>query len=87
MKAVKLTLIAVAVLAVVAPAGAADSHKVLEQNQPPVRAAGRCSRTWLTQPPNRSNALFSDASCDLCGQPQVLAGQRRRSALAASAST
>ncbi len=72
MKAVKLILIAVAVLAVVAPAGAADSHKVLEQNQPPVVRQVDVA-TWLTQAPNGSNGIFSDASCDLCGQPQVLA--------------
>jgi hypothetical protein len=74
MKTLKWTLIAVAVLAVAAPAVAADSHKVLEQNQPPVvRQIDFGAAAWLTQPPNQVNGIFSDATCDFCGQPQVLA--------------
>lgn len=74
MKAVKFTLIAVAVLAVAGLAGAADSHKVLEQNQPPVvRQVDFGPAVWLGQAPNASNGIFSDATCDFCGQPQVLA--------------
>mgnify|MGYP001767152102 FL=1 len=74
MKAVKLTLIALAVLAVVATAGAAESHKVLEQNQPPVvRQVDFGPAVWLAQAPDQANGIFSDANCDYCGQPQVLA--------------
>jgi hypothetical protein len=74
MKAVKFTLIAVAVLAVAGLAGAADSHKVLEQNQPPVvRQVDFGPAVWLGQAPNASNGIFSDAGCDICGGAQVLA--------------
>jgi len=53
-------------------AGAADSHKVLEQNQPPVVRQVDVA-TWLTQAPNLANGIFSDAGCDLCGGAQALA--------------
>jgi len=67
MKAVKLTLIAVVVLAVVAQAGAADLHKVVAQDQPPVvRQIDTSAATWLTQAPNQVNGLFSDPGCDFC---------------------
>ena len=36
--------------------------------------SGGCD-THLYQAPNASNGIFSDASCDLCAQPQVLADQ------------
>ena len=68
MKAVKLTFIALAMLAVVAQAGAADSRKVLEQNQPPVvREIDTGVATWLAQAPNQVNGLFADLGCDMCG--------------------
>ena len=74
MKAAKWTVIAVALLAVAGLASAADSHKVLEQNQPPVvRPIDFGPAVWLGQAPNASNGIFSDASCDLCGGAQVLA--------------
>ncbi|HPA81426.1 MAG TPA: hypothetical protein PLS95_11470, partial [Thermoanaerobaculales bacterium] len=61
MKAVKLTLIALAVLAVVATAGAAESHKVLEQNQPPVvRQVDFGPAVWLAQAPDQANGIFLD---------------------------
>jgi hypothetical protein len=66
MKAVKLTLIALAVLAIAGLASAADFHKVLEQDQPPVVRQVDVA-TWLTQAPNQVNGLFSDAGCDFCG--------------------
>lgn len=72
MKAVKWTLVVVTILAVVSPAGAADSHKVLEQNQPPVVRQVDVA-TWLTQAPNQVNGIFSDAGCDICYGQQVLA--------------
>jgi len=68
MNAVKLTLIAVAVLAIAGLGGAADSHKVLEQNQPPVvRQVDFGPAVWLGQAPNGVNGLFSDLGCDMCG--------------------
>jgi hypothetical protein len=68
LRALKLTLIVVAILAVVAQAGAADSHKVLEQNQPPVvREIDTSVATWLAQAPNQTNGLFADLGCDICG--------------------
>ena len=68
----KMAILGFVLLLGAAVAGAADLHKVLEQNQPPV-ARQVDDATWLTQPPNQSNAFFSDASCDICGGPQVLA--------------
>ena len=74
MKAVKLTLIALAVLAIVAQAGAADLHKVLAEDQPPVvRQIDTSAATWLTQAPNQVNGLFSDPNCDYCTRPQIVA--------------
>jgi hypothetical protein len=67
----KMAILGFVLLLGTAVAGAADLHKVLEQNQPPV--ARKVDVTWLTQPPNQSNAYFSDVSCDICGGPQVLA--------------
>ncbi len=68
----KMAILGFVLLLGAAVAGAADVHKVLEQNQPPVVRKVDIA-TWLTQPPNQSNAYFSDASCDLCSGPQVLA--------------
>ncbi|PWB69103.1 MAG: hypothetical protein C3F15_15665 [Holophagae bacterium] len=57
----------VALLATVALAGAADSQKVLEQNQPPVvRQVDFGPAVWLAQAPNAVNGLFSDLGCELC---------------------
>jgi hypothetical protein len=68
----KMAILGFVLLLGAAVAGAADLHKVLEQNQPPVARQVDVA-TWLTQPPNQSNAIFSDASCDVCGGPWVLA--------------
>jgi hypothetical protein len=56
-------------------AGAADSHKVLEQNQPPVvRQIDTGVATWLAQAPNAVNGLFADLGCDFCpGGVQIIA--------------
>ena len=68
----KMAILGFVLLLGAAVASAADVHKVLEQNQPPV-ARQVDDVTVLTQPPNQSNAIYSDVSCDFCGGPQVLA--------------
>ena len=68
----KMAILGFVLLLGAAVAGAAGVHKVLEQNQPPV-ARQVDDVTVLTQPPNQSNAIYSDVSCDYCGGPQVLA--------------
>ncbi len=69
----KIAIFGFVLLLGAALAGAADSHKVLEQNQPPVVRQVDVA-TWLTQAPNQSNGIFSDVHCDFCsGGVQVVA--------------
>jgi len=64
----KIALFGFVLLLGAALAGAADSDKVLEQNQPPVvREIDTSVATWLAQAPNQVNGLFSDLGCGMCG--------------------
>jgi hypothetical protein len=63
----KIAIFGFVLLLGAALAGAADSHKVLEQNQPPVvRQVDTGVATWLAQAPNQVNGIFSDLGCDIC---------------------
>ena len=82
----KIAIFGFVLLLGAALAGAADSHKVLEQNQPPVVRQVDVA-TWLTQAPNQSNGIFSDVGCDLCSGASRSWRTTSSSAPVASAST